>query len=405
MSKYLNAIKITDSVYWVGAIDWNVRNFHGYTTSKGTTYNAFLILADKITLIDTVKHGFANELISRISSIIAPEKIDYIISNHAEPDHSGSMPEIVRVVKPEKIFASKMGVKALEAHYGCLEGKIEAVEDNSELSLGNKTLKFMETRMLHWPDSMFSYLVEEKVLFSQDAFGMHLASSKRFDTSISWDILKQEAESYYANIITLYSPHVVKLIEKLNNSGLELDIVCPDHGPVWTSKENFGKIVSLYKKWATRKVDKKAVIIYDTMWHSTETMARYIEDSLTNQGIAVKSMSMSSSSRSEVADEMLDACAVVIGSPTLNNNLLPSIADVLTYIKGLKFKTPVCASFGSFGWSGESIKQIDKYFEEMGSEVVGSVKAKYIPTEDVKKACYELGKQVAEKIFDNINND
>ncbi len=392
----LKAIKISESVYWVGAIDWNVRNFHGYNTSRGTTYNAFLIIDEKITLVDAVKKGFFDEMKSRISSIIDPEKIDYFISNHSEPDHTGTLPQVIADFKPEKLYASKMGVRALNAHYE-LDMELTPVKDNERISIGKKHISFIETKMLHWPDSMFSYLEEEKVLFSQDAFGMHLASSERFGGELNWDILKRQAESYYANIITLYSPHILNLLDKIEASGMQIDVIAPDHGPVWKGDEKFTRLLKLYQKWASRDLDKKVVIIYDTMWNATETMARYIADGIKSSGVKVEVMCLSTSARSDIADELLDAAGVVIGSATLNNNMLPSIADILTYIKGLKFNTPYAAVFGSYGWSGEAVKQISESIEEMGSEIIGSVRVQYTPKEKTKKLCFELGEQIAEK--------
>ncbi|MCP4136484.1 MAG: FprA family A-type flavoprotein [bacterium] len=397
----MKAVKITDTVYWVGAVDWGVRNFHGYTTDRGTTYNAYLVMADKITLVDFVKKGFEGELLSRISSVVDPKKIDYIISNHSEPDHSGTLPEIVKEVSPEKIFASPMGVKALKAHFGDYD--ITPVKDGEEISLGNRTVKFMETRMLHWPDSMFSYIVEEKFLFSQDAFGMHLASSERFDDELPWELLRKQTEDYYANIITLYSPHVARLLEKVSASGMEFKYVAPDHGPVWRNMESFGKILSLYKEWSSRKFSQKVVLIYDTMWKSTELMARYIEDGVKEAGVKIEVMPLYACERSTVASQMLDAAAVIVGAPTLNNNIYPSIADVLTYVRGLKFKTPFGAAFGSYGWSGEGNKQIKEYLNSMDVEILGEVKGKYVPDDAVREACMELGKTVAGKVKETIS--
>jgi flavorubredoxin len=397
MPEYLKAVKVTDSVYWVGAIDWNVRNFHGYKTRAGTTYNAYLIMADKITLIDTVKQGFFDEMLARIASVVPPGEIDYIISNHAEPDHSGVLSHTISTIKPEKVFASKMGVKALKAHYE-LPMEITAVDDGETLDLGNRSITFMETRMLHWPDSMFSYLNEEKLLFSQDAFGMHFACGERFDDELPWGLLEKQAESYYANIITLYSQQVVKLLKKVEDSGLIFDMVAPDHGPIWRNMGNFEKLLNLYKKWSNRELEPKVVIVYDSMWKATEKMARFIEDGVRQGGVKVKSMCMSSCDRSEVADEMLNAAALIAGSSTLNNNLLPSVADVLVYLKGLKFRTPYAAAFGSYGWSGEAVKQVREYLEVMGSEIVGEVKAQYYPGTEIEKACFDLGQDAAKRV-------
>lgn len=398
MTQNFKAVKISDSVYWVGAIDWGMRYFHGYSTGRGTTYNAFLILADKITLIDTVKKGFEGELLSRVASVIDPQKIDYIISNHAEPDHTGSLSHVIETVKPEKVFASKMGVKALDAHYGDVGIEITPVDNGGELSLGNLTLNFIETRMLHWPDSMFTYLVEEKVLFSQDAFGMHLATSERFDDELPWDLLINMSEDYYANIITLYSKFVRGLLKKVAESGLEFEIVAPDHGPIWRNTDNFTKILDKYDRWASRKTSRKAVIVFDTMWHATEKMARTIEEGLISTGVEVRTMSLQACSRSDVATEMLEASAIIVGTPTLNNNLFPSVADALTYVKGLKFETPFGGVFGSSGWSGEGVPQVKAILEDMECEIVGTVKAKYTPDEKVYKECFDLGVEIGNKI-------
>ncbi|HPY15753.1 MAG TPA: FprA family A-type flavoprotein [bacterium] len=402
MSSNFKAVKVTDSVYWVGAVDWGVRYFHGYSTKSGTTYNAFLIMADKITLIDGVKHGFEKELLERVASVVDPQRIDYIISNHSEPDHSGTIPEIIKAVKPQKVFASKNGVKALKSHFGDMGVEITAVDDGGELSLGNRTLKFMETRMLHWPDSMFTYLVEEEVLFSQDAFGMHYASSERFDDEIPWTKLSEMSAEYYANIITLYSSFVQGLFKKVQTSGLSFKIVAPDHGPVWRNMDNFSKVLGLYQRWSSRTTSRKAVIVYDTMWHATEKMARHIEDGLLSTGVSVKVLPLQSASRSDVATEMLEATAVIVGTPTLNNNLFPSVADALTYLKGLKFQTPFGAAFGSYGWSGEGVSQIKQYLTDMGCEIAGAVNAKYQPDEKVVAECFNLGVEIGNKIINKI---
>ncbi|MFO7734683.1 MAG: FprA family A-type flavoprotein, partial [bacterium] len=314
----LSAVKIKENVYWVGAIDWNVRNFHGYTTDRGTTYNAYLVIDEKITLFDTVKKGFGTELLERVASVIDPSDIDYIVSNHAEPDHSGELSHVMEKVSPEKVFASKMGVKALTEHYPELEGRVEPVENEGILSLGEKSVKFMETKMIHWPDSMFSYLVEDALLISQDAFGMHLASGERFDDMLPSENLFNHAAGYYANIVTLYSPQISRLLKKVEEMDLKIDIIAPDHGPVWRKSDNIAEIISLYKQWSSRKISPKLVVFYDTMWHSTEKMARYIEDAALSSGIKVVSISLSSSDRSEIATEMLDAAAVAVGSPTMN---------------------------------------------------------------------------------------
>jgi flavorubredoxin len=395
-------IQISEKVHWVGAVDWTIRDFHGYTTKRGSTYNAYLVMGDKITLIDTVKAPFKHEMLSRIAHMIDPKEIDYIISNHSEMDHSGCLPEIIREVNPEKVFASQMGVKALKEHFS-IEDEIIAVKDGENLSLGNMNLSFMETRMLHWPDSMFSYLKEDKLLFSQDGFGMHLATDERFADEIRQDILEYEAATYYANILLPYSHLVLKLFDKVASSGLDIKIIAPDHGPVW--RRDISKILGLYKTWAEQKPTNKAVVLYDTMWHSTEHMARAIEEGLLAGGTRVKVMSMGAFHRSDVVYEVLDAGALVVGSPTLNNNMLPSMADVLTYLKGLKPKNLFGCAFGSYGWSGESPSQVHDILSGMKVELVDEpIKARYVPDRETLLKCFEVGRIIAERVKQAAQN-
>lgn len=400
MNSIGKAIKISDNVYWVGAVDWLVRDFHGYQTSRGTTYNAYLIMADKITLVDTVKAQFRDELLSRISSVVAPGKIDYIISNHSEMDHSGCLPEMIETIKPEKVFASVMGQKALESHFG-IGSKITPVKSGDAISLGNMNVSFIETKMLHWPDSMFSYLKEEQILFSQDAFGMHLAVDKMFDDQNNWEILEEEAEKYFANILMPYSSQILKLLENVCAMHLPVKIVATDHGPLWRS--NIGKILELYKKWSEHKPVARAIVVYDTMWNSTALMARAIGEGLMEAGVEFKILPMGVSHRSDVATELLNSSAIIAGSPTLNNNVFPTIADVMTYIKGLRPTNMIGASFGSYGWSGESVAQVGDYLKSMNIEIVGEgVKVKYVPTEADLKACSDLGKLVGTALLAKI---
>ncbi len=395
--KACRAVKISDNVYWVGAIDWDIRNFHGYSTDRGTTYNAYLVMAEKVTLVDTVKAPFREELLARIRSVIEPEKIDYIVSNHSEMDHTGCLPAIIDIVEPEKVFASKKGVEALEQHFGLKD--ITAVEDGGEIDLGNMKLTCLETRLLHWPDSMVSYLAEDKVLFSQDGFGMHLASNERFDDELDDYVLYHEASKYFANILLLYSHIAGKVIKRIEDLGLEIETIAPDHGPVWRTKIPW--IIDLYKKWSARELKKKAIIVYDSMWDSTRMMARAIEDGLTEGGVHVKVLNATATGRAEIVTELIDAGALIVGSPTLNNQIFPTIADILTYIKGLKPMGLVGASFGSYGWSGESVRVLNTWLEEMKVELVGEgVRVNYVPKTSDLERCRQLGLDVAKRIKD-----
>ena len=395
MSKAFKALKVTDKVYWVGAIDWGIRDFHGYLTERGTTYNAFLVMADKITLIDTVKPPFQSELLGRISSVVDPKEIDYVVSNHAEMDHSGSLLGVIDAVQPEKVLASSMGSKALKEHFH-LDREIVTVKDGESLSLGNLSLTFLETRMLHWPDNMFSYLAEEKLLFSQDAFGMHLATSERFADEVDESLLEYEGAKYYANILLPMSALVTKLIKKVGELNLPIEIIACDHGPIW--RQDLDKIIGWYAKWAEQKPTNKAVVVFDTMWFSTAKMSEDIAEGLMAGGAQPKLMPLKSNHRSNVATEILNAGALVVGSPTLNNNIYPTVADLLTYLKGLKPKNLVGAAYGSYGWSGEAVGQVRGMLEEMKIDLVDEgLRVKFVPGDDALKQCFDLGLQVAEK--------
>ena len=393
MKDIYSAVKVTDNVYWVGAIDWTIRDFHGYTTPHGSTYNAYLVMADDITLIDTVKAPFMGEMLARIKSVVEPSKIKYIISNHSEMDHSGCLPEVIDLIKPQKVFASATGVKTLKEVFHD-QHEITPVKDGETLSLGNMDLTFMETRMIHWPDSMFTYLAKDELLFSQDAFGMHLATLERFADEIPAATLEYEGATYYANIVLPYSAIVLKALEKVAASGIKIKIIAPDHGPIW--RKDLGWIIDLYKKWASQKPTAKAVVVYGTMWHSTEKMARAISEALAQAGVKVKLLSMNETHRSEVVYEVLDAGALIVGSPTLNNNILPQMADVMTYLKGLKPANKIGAAFGSYGWSGESVKHLEAMLKEMKVDIAAeSIAVKNAPDRDVLKKCHELGKTIA----------
>lgn len=391
------AFKISDKVYWVGAVDWKIRNFHGYSTDAGTTYNAYLIMADKITLIDTVKAPFYSEMMSRISSIVEPSKIDYIISNHSEMDHSGALPQAIAEIRPEKVFASANGAKALAAHFGNI-GAIQTVKTGDKLNIGNLELSFLETRMLHWPDSMFSYLHGEDILFSQDGFGMHLATMRLFDDQNDLHELEFQASTYYANILLPYSELVLKCLETFKSLGLKVKLIAPDHGPIWRS--NIENIIAWYEKWARQERDLRAIVVYDTMWGSTATMAKSISEGLAQSGIPVKVIPITESHRSFIATEAMNAGIIFFGSPTINNNMFPSVADVLYYLKGLKPKNKIGGVFGSYGWSGESVKQLAEFFNSMNIEMLSDpFSVKYVPTSADLDKCREIGFSAGKELF------
>ncbi|MFC1820806.1 FprA family A-type flavoprotein [Thermodesulfobacteriota bacterium] len=392
----MKPIEIAKGIFEVGVIDWNIRDFHGYSTKEGSTYNAYLIMDEKVTLIDTVKKEFADELINNISKIVDPKKIDYVISNHTEMDHSGGLARVMhRIGEDKPLYCSKVGHKNLSMHFS-QKWNYMPVENGEKLSLGKRTLTFMETRMLHWPDSMFTYAVEDRILFSSDAFGQHYAGLERFDDQIG-EAIMPHAKKYFANILLLYSPLILKLVAKVTEMELALDMVCPDHGIMW--RKDPGKIINAYVEWSKQEPKRKALVIYDSMWHSTETMAETIVEALGQVGVDAKPMHLRKYHRSDIIAEVLDAGAIIVGSPTLNNGLYPTVSDFLTYMKGLKPKNKIGAAFGSYGWSGEAVKLINMEMEEMKFNVIDpGLKIQYVPDEKGIDACSELGKKIAERL-------
>ena len=395
----MRTIKLAENIYWVGAIDWVTRDFHGYSTDRGTTYNAFLIMDEKITLIDTVKKSYKNELLHRIRSIIPPEKIDYIVVNHVEMDHSGSLADIIKEVNPEKVICSKMGHKALLQHFHQEDWPYHVVTPGEELSLGQKTLSFIETRMLHWPDSMFTYVKEDQILFSSDAFGQHLATSERFDDEVNQDILMHECTKYYANILTLYSPLIKKLLAKVEEMNLPIKMIAPDHGVIW--RHDPGKVLKAYAGWSVHEGKGNALVIYDTMWRSTESMAKAIAEGLREEDINYKLLDLRVNHRSDVMTDVLTASAIILGCPTLNNGMLPLMAGFLMYMRGLKPTNKIGAAFGSYGWSGEAVKLMNQAMTEMKFTICHEgVRVQYVPGHEQLKECVELGKTVGRTLKD-----
>jgi flavorubredoxin len=388
----MKAIEIAENVYWVGVIDWNVRNFHGYTTPRGSTYNAYLIKGETNVLVDTVKKPFFEEMVSRVRSVLDPKEIGIIVSNHVEMDHSGSLP-LAQGLTGAKILASKRGVDGLGLHYDNLV--VEGVEDGQELHVGNRTLRFMETPMLHWPDSMFTYLVEDKILFSMDGFGQHLASSRRFDDEVDQDVLMYEAAKYYANILMPFGSQVLKTFEKVK--GLDIKMLATSHGIIW--RKDLSKIISAYLSWAKGESKEKVVIVYDTMWGSTQIMAEAIVDGIASEGVEVRPYRLADSDRSEIMRDVLDARAVVVGSPTLNNGMFPSIADFVTYMRGLRPKGKIGGAFGSFGWGGGAVKAMRENLERAGLEMIfEDLEMRYVPKEQEKLKCFEYGRSIGRRV-------
>lgn len=393
----MQATEVKKDIYWVGAIDWTMREFHGYSTPLGTTYNSYLLMDEKVVLFDTVKKGFEPDLVARISQVTDPAKIDYIVVNHVEMDHTGSLPEIVELVKPEKIICSSQGKKALLAHYKREDWPYEVVSTGQEISTGSKTIKFLETRMLHWPDSMFSYIAQDGLLISQDGFGQHWATSERFDDEVDQSELMYQAAKYYANILLPYSVLVQKQLGEIGKMGLKIDMIAPDHGLIWRS--GVGKIIEAWDRWSKQTTQEKAIVVYDTMWRSTERMAATIAEGIAEGGVSVKVMDLAGTHRSEIMTDLLEARAIVVGSATLNNGMLPRMADFLCYMKGLRPVGKIAAAFGSYGWGGEAARLINAALEELKFEIAEEpVRINYVPGEQDLEQCRELGSKIASMV-------
>jgi len=392
----MNKVTIAEDVFWVGVIDWNIRDFHGYTTSRGTTYNAYLILDQKTALVDTVRHTFGKELLRNILDITSPEKIDYIIVNHVEMDHSSALSMMAEKAKNATIIASQKGKEAIIAHYGD-NFQIQTVKTGDELKLGDRTLKFVEAPMLHWPDSMFTYVVPDKILMPNDAFGQHLASSQRFDDEVDEHVLMEEATKYYANILMPFGSLITRKIQEVTQMGIAPTIIAPSHGIIWRS--NLSRIVNAYLQWSEGKPKNKIVVVYDTMWGSTEKMAMAIAEGAIAEGVEVKMLKLRATDLTEVVTQILDSKAVIVGSPTLNNQMFPTLGYFLTYITGLKPKDKIWSFFGSYGWGGGAVRGMTEMARKAGFEVhEPGIEVKYIPTADDLKKCFELGKQIATEV-------
>ncbi len=416
-------LKILPDIYSVGIVDWDKRTFHGhtYSTNRGTTYNAYLILDDKIALVDTVYGPFSLELIENIRQIIPPEKIDYIISNHVETDHSGALPAIMNLCPKAKIMGTAKCKEGLFRHYypewsdfsGRTSGSrsdtsqndytrdanwnFQIVKTGEKLQLGRRTLSFIEAPMIHWPDSMFTYCLEEALLLSNDAFGQHYATSKYFDDEVDTCELMDEAAKYYANILWPLSSVILRKIEEIQKMDIPIKMIAPSHGIIW--RQDPMKIVNAYVSWAKNETTPKVVVMYETMYGATEKMARKIVEGITDAGLSVKLFDVAVADRTEMAKEMVDAKGFIFGSSTHDNGMLPTLAGFLEFVKGLTPKNRIACVFGSHGWAGGAVKEIENILKETGIELVQpGLSVKYVPDQGDIKRCYEYGLDFAKII-------
>lgn len=386
----MEKIEIKPDIFWVGGIDWDIRNFHGYSTNRGTTYNSYLINDEKITLVDTIKPKFKGEMLSRIKEIIDPKKIDYIISNHVEMDHSGSLPEIAKICPNATIITSTRGEKGLNKHYKD-NLNLKVVDSGESLNIGKRNLTFVHIPMVHWPDSMVTYVKKDKLLLSNDSFGQHIASQERFDHEIEWGVLKEEAAKYYANIVMPYGSQVEKALSSIQD--LEINMIAPSHGIIW--KTHIDKIVNEYKKWAKYESEQKALIIYDSMWGSTEIIANVLREGINEIGINVSIRNLKNTHISDIISEVLTTKLILLGSPTLNNGLLPTMGGFLSYMKGLRPKNKIGFVFGSYGWGGQAVGEIEKIIRDLSWDIpIQNININYIPTEDDLKNIKNIGNKL-----------
>lgn len=384
---------LAEGIDWVGHVDWTVRDFHGYATERGSSYNAYLIRDERIALIDCVKEPFTAQLLAHISEFVEPEKISYVVCNHAEPDHSGAMPAVLKVCPNAEVVCNAKCRDSLAKHFDTTSWKFKIVTDGDTLSLGKKTLSFMDTPMVHWPESMFTYVQEDHLLFSMDAFGQHLASAYRFDYEEPLDIVMEEAKKYFANIVMLYTRPIARVLERA--AEMQINMIAPSHGVIW--HKNIADILAAYQNWVAHKNHAKVLVVYDTMWKSTEKMAVAVLQGAQEKEIDARLIHVRATNITNIATEVLDSAAVAFGSPTLNQTLMPEMAAVLTYLKGLRPSDKSCVVFGSYGWSKGAAKDIEAYLNDMKLNIIREpIQSQFSPTEETLEECRAAGRVLAD---------
>lgn len=390
-------VKIADDVYWVGAIDWNLKVYHNtYSTHHGTSYNSYLIMDDKIALVDAVYAPFSEELIGHISEIIPPERISYVVVNHSEPDHSGALPALMKRVPKAKILCTDKCKNYLEKLY-YPNWEFTTVKTGDEIRLGRKTLSFIEAPMMHWPDTMFTYVKEDSLLLSNDAFGQHMASSQRFVDEVDEGIVWEEVAKYFANTLYPFTTFIKRKLDEIKDSGIPIKMIAPSHGVIWRKDPH--RVMDKYMYWADGMAEKKVLVAYDTMWENTAAMARAIADGIQEAGIEVKACRLSASDLSDVHKDVLESKGLIVGSSTVNNTVLPAVAPFLEELKGLRPKNKLACAFGSHGWGGGAVKVIEKALQQAGVDVIQpGLMAKHSPDRDEIKKCFEFGKRFAEAV-------
>ena len=389
--------KISDKIMWVGKKDWELKKFHGdeFTTINGSSYNSFLIRDEKTILIDTAWLPYDKEFVSNLEDEIDLDKIDAIVQLHGEVDHSGALVELMRKLPKETpIYCTQNAVKSLKGQYH-EEWNFKTVKTGDKLNLGKSTLTFIETPMLHWPDTMFAYLDDEKVLFTSDGFGQHLASEYMYADEVEKELVYSEALKYYANILAPFSMMVTKKIKEILNMNLEINMICPSHGLIW--RKNPKEIIEKYLKWADNYQENQITIIYDTMWNDTRKMAEAIARGIKKKDelVEIKILNTAKNDKTDVLTEVFKSKMVLVGSPTVNNGYLYSIAGILEMIKGMKLKNKKAAAFGSYGWSGEAVKLITEELKKAGFDIINEgIKVMWTPDKENEIKLEKYGEEL-----------
>ena len=385
---------IASNIVWVGCADWHVRDFHSYDTHRGTTYNSYLIIDERPTVIDAVKAPFGREMLERIAAHIDPRTLAYVVCNHAEPDHAGALPELMAAAEQATLLCNAKCLSTLQRYFDTSRWRVKVVSSGEEIGLGKHTLRFIDTPMVHWPESMFTYVPEEQILFSMDAFGQHYASSTLFDDENDLSVVFTEAKAYYANIIMPYGKSVTTALDAA--AALPLRVVAPSHGVIWRS--HFARILDAYRGWSKHQAAPKVLIVFDTMWDSTSMMADALYAGANVEGVEVQLIHARRTSLTRLATEVLDAAALALGSATLNREMMPSMAAALSYIRGLRPQKKAGLAFGSYGWGRGSVEAIQQWLEEVCWDVLRPpLRSQYKPDRALLDECVRAGAQLAER--------
>ena len=392
--------KINDKVFWVGKTDWELKKFHGdeFTTTKGSSYNSYLIKDEKTVLIDTVWLPYDREFVKDLKKEIDLNKIDYIIIQHGEVDHSGSLVELMNEIPDTPIYCTANAIKSIKGQYH-KDWNFIPVKTGDKLNIGENTLTFIEAPMLHWPDTMFTYMNKEQILFSNDGFGQHLASEYIYADQVDQADLYTQALTYYANILAPFGMMVKNKVNEILKMNLNINMICPSHGLIW--RKDPLQIVNKYLEWADSYKENQITIIYDTMWNSTRKMSELIAKGIKNidKDVQVKLMNTSKDDKTEVLTEVFKSKAILVGSPTVNNGYLHSIAGILEMIKGMKLKGKKAAAFGSYGWSGEAVKLITDELKKSGFEILDEgIRSEWTPGAEMQNKCIQFGENMAKML-------